>query len=117
MKRSVVLLVLVCLLLSGCVYANPATTAPPPAATPITATSGVTATAGVTSTAPVSVTAPPREWQLTDTLPMDPLVHTGVLTNGLTYILRQNAQPQNRAELRLVVNAGSVMEDEDQKGL
>ena len=136
MKRSVVLLVLVCVLLSGCVYANPASTAPPPApatavaaipalsttvpapaATPIAATSGVTATAGVTSTAPISVTAPPREWQLTDTLPMDPLVHTGVLTNGLTYVLRQNSQPQNRAELRLVVNAGSVMEDEDQKGL
>lgn len=41
----------------------------------------------------------------------------GKLPNGLSYYIRQNSEPKNRAELRLVVNAGSLMEDDDQKGL
>ena len=41
----------------------------------------------------------------------------GRLENGLTYYVRANRKPENTAELRLVVNAGSVLEDEDQKGL
>lgn len=47
----------------------------------------------------------------------DTLVRVGVLENGLTYFVRPNAEPQRRAELRLVVNAGSVLEDPDQRGL
>ncbi|MEM1094109.1 MAG: insulinase family protein [Bacteroidota bacterium] len=50
-------------------------------------------------------------------IPLDPLVRTGMLPNGLTYYVRQNSRPENRAELRLAVNAGSILEDEDQQGL
>ena len=50
-------------------------------------------------------------------LPLDPAVVTGKLPNGLTYYIRPNARPARRAELRLVVNAGSILEDEDQRGL
>ena len=50
-------------------------------------------------------------------LPLDPLVTTGTLENGLRYYVRVNHRPENRAELRLVVNAGSVLEDDDQLGL
>jgi zinc protease len=50
-------------------------------------------------------------------LPIDPKVTVGTLENGLKYYVRQNKQPENRAELRLVVNAGSILEDEDQQGL
>ena len=50
-------------------------------------------------------------------IPIDPQVRLGRLENGLTYYVRPNAEPENRAELRLVVNAGSVLEDEDQLGL
>lgn len=50
-------------------------------------------------------------------LPVDPEVKTGRLENGLRYYLRVNGRPEKRAELRLVVNAGSVLEDEDQRGL
>jgi zinc protease len=50
-------------------------------------------------------------------LPLDPEVVTGKLANGLTYFVRQNARPEHRAQLWLVVNAGSVLEDEDQRGL
>ena len=50
-------------------------------------------------------------------LPVDPLITVGTLPNGLRYYIRANKQPQDRAELRLVVNAGSVLEDDDQRGL
>lgn len=52
-----------------------------------------------------------------DPLPLDSAVVVGKLENGLTYLLRANRRPENRAELRLVVNAGSILEDEDQLGL
>ena len=50
-------------------------------------------------------------------LPPDPAVVTGTLDNGLTFFIHPNDQPENRAELRLVVNAGSILEDDDQLGL
>src|SRR5580765_2614542 len=54
---------------------------------------------------------------LSQTVPVDPLITVGTLPNGLRYYIRANKQPQARAELRLVVNAGSVLEDDDQRGL
>ena len=54
---------------------------------------------------------------LTATVPVDPRITVGTLPNGLRYYIRANKQPQDRAELRLVVNAGSVLEDDDQRGL
>ncbi len=54
---------------------------------------------------------------LDQTVPVDPLITVGRLPNGFRYYIRENRQPQARAELRLVVNAGSVLEDEDQRGL
>jgi len=53
----------------------------------------------------------------TERLPLDPSVRTGRLANGLTYFVRKNARPEKRVELWLAVNAGSVLEDEDQLGL
>src|SRR4051812_20723000 len=50
-------------------------------------------------------------------LPFDPAVTVGTLSNGMRYYIRENHKPEKRAELRLVVNAGSVLEDEDQRGL
>lgn len=50
-------------------------------------------------------------------IPIDPTVKTGTLNNGLTYYIKHNAKPKNRAELRLVLKAGSILEDEDQLGL
>ncbi|MBV9988113.1 MAG: insulinase family protein [Chitinophagaceae bacterium] len=50
-------------------------------------------------------------------LPVNPDVKTGRLANGLTYYIRHNEEPKNRAELRLVVNAGSVLETDKQVGL
>jgi len=50
-------------------------------------------------------------------LPEDPNVSKGVLENGMTYYVRSNETPKNRAELFLVVRAGSIDEDDDQQGL
>lgn len=50
-------------------------------------------------------------------LPLDPAIATGKLANGLTWYIRDNARPAKRAQLWLAVNAGSVLEDEDQKGM
>jgi zinc protease len=50
-------------------------------------------------------------------VPVDPRITIGYLPNGLRYYVRANARPYQRAELRLVVNIGSVVEDPDQLGL
>ncbi len=50
-------------------------------------------------------------------LPVDPDVIIGKLPNGLTYYIRKNAEPKNRAELYLVNKAGSVLETDPQRGL
>lgn len=50
-------------------------------------------------------------------LPMDSAVVAGTLDNGLSYFIRHNEEPVDRVELRLVVNAGSVLEEADQRGL
>ncbi len=50
-------------------------------------------------------------------LPVDPNVKIGKLSNGLTYYIRKNAKPEKKVQLRLVVNAGSVLEQPDQQGL
>src|SRR5919201_4664521 len=55
--------------------------------------------------------------KLDDAVPVDPQITVGTLPNGLRYYVRANKQPQGRAELRLVVNAGSILEDDDQRGL
>ncbi|HRX10952.1 MAG TPA: insulinase family protein [Draconibacterium sp.] len=56
-------------------------------------------------------------FDLKDKIPQDPKVSKGVLENGMTYYVRSNENPKNRAELFLVVRAGSVDEDDDQQGL
>ncbi len=50
-------------------------------------------------------------------IPPTPAVRTGRFDNGLTYYVRSHRKPEQRAELRLVVNAGSILEDDDQRGL
>ncbi len=50
-------------------------------------------------------------------VPTDPNVKIGKLANGLTYYIRNNGKPEDKVELRLVVNAGSIMETDRQLGL
>ena len=50
-------------------------------------------------------------------LPIGPDVRIDTLENGIVYYIRRNTEPENRAELRLAIDAGSILEDEDQLGL
>lgn len=59
----------------------------------------------------------PDGFDLKAPLPVDPDVRVGELENGLRYYIRKNARPENRVSLRLVVNAGSLQEEENQRGL
>ncbi|MDR0322311.1 MAG: insulinase family protein [Treponema sp.] len=52
----------------------------------------------------------------TDKVPLTTSAITGTLPNGLRYYILENSFPENRAHLALVVNAGSVLETEDQRG-
>jgi zinc protease len=56
-------------------------------------------------------------YALTQQMPVDPEVLVGALPNGLRFYVRPNPKPARQAELRLVVRAGSVLEDDDQRGL
>lgn len=53
---------------------------------------------------------------LTARIPTDTKIRSGTLPNGLKYYIRTNSKPEQRAELRLVVNAGSVLETDAQRG-
>lgn len=52
-----------------------------------------------------------------EVLPIDPNVRIGKLDNGFTYYIRKNAKPEKRVEMRLAVNAGSILENDEQQGL
>ncbi len=88
------------LLAVTCVIAGQSTIAQQPAAR-----------AAPSSAAPASAVA------LSAAIPVDPAITTGRFANGLRYYIRTNKKPEKRAELRLVVNAGSMLEDSDQSGL
>jgi zinc protease len=78
------------------------------------------AAALVCLTLPVGAQRPsanPQALALGDPMPVDAQVTRGQLPNGLRYYVRANKKPEKRAELRLVVKAGSILEDDDQQGL
>ena len=54
---------------------------------------------------------------LDETIPLDQSISKGILHNGLTYYVRENRKPEERIILRLIVNAGSILENEKQRGL
>ena len=54
--------------------------------------------------------------QGTDPIPFHEEVRKGKLANGMEYYLLKNKKPEKRAELRLALKAGSILEDNDQQG-
>lgn len=54
---------------------------------------------------------------LSGPVPVDPDVKTGKLGNGLTYFIRKNGEPKQRASFYFIQNTGSILEDDDQDGL
>jgi zinc protease len=66
---------------------------------------------------PVYTNAQTVPSNLTLPVPMNPKVYSGTLPNGMKYFVLKNDKPANRVEMMLAVNVGSVLEDEDQRGL
>ena len=92
-----------------------ATTTPAPTPAPTaTPTPAPTATPEPTPTPSPEPTATPEP---DAPLAFDPLVVRGTLSNGLSYYIRHNEEPRDRAQIALVVKAGSVHEEESQRGL
>ncbi len=94
--------ILFALVLSACTSSTTTSTAslvPPDATT--------TSSVGTTTT---------LDPALDEALPIDPDVRIGTLKNGLTYYVRFNDSPGDRVELKLLVNVGSLQEDDDQSG-
>jgi len=84
---------------------------------PLAAIAAVAAVAALTPAAARAIDqADPAETAIAP-LPVDSAVTIGTLDNGLRYYIRANGEPERRAELRLVVKAGSLQEDDDQRGL
>ena len=81
---------------------------PEPTATPVPATATPKPEPTLTATPESKADAP---------LAFDPLVARGTLSNGLSYYIRRNEEPRDRAHIALVVKAGSIHEEEDQRGL
>jgi zinc protease len=97
------LLTLALAALVACGGSKPNTTPPPPPST-----GGTAGTSTTTSTPPVAGG---------DVLPLWPKVKKGTLPNGLTYYILKHGKPEQRAFLWLAVNAGAILEDDDQNGL
>ncbi len=66
----------------------------------------------VVAFAPLALSA-----QAPQQLPLDPNVRSGQLENGLTYYIRHNNEPADRAEFYIVQKVGSILEEESQRGL
>ena len=58
-----------------------------------------------------------KKSDLTAQVPLDKKIRYGKLDNGFTYYVRNNKKPENMIQFRLVSNAGSIMERDDQQGL
>lgn len=58
-----------------------------------------------------------QDIDLTQKVPFDPEIRTGTLENGITYYLKHNEEPKERASFYMVQNVGALLENDDQNGL
>lgn len=65
----------------------------------------------------VSPPIPQIPYDLSQDIPFDPKTCTGKFQNGMTYYVRANSEPRDRAELRIVIKVGSLMETEEERGI
>ena len=49
-------------------------------------------------------------------MPIDPAVRMGVLENGMTYYIRHNEEPKERASFYIIQNVGAILEKDEQNG-
>jgi len=99
MRSNLARILVTCSIAAGCGGAK----APPPSK--------------VESPPEVVTTGPATPAPIDPVSPLDPKIKKGTLPNGLTYYVVQHKKPEQRAALWLAVNAGAVLEDDDQRGL
>lgn len=58
-----------------------------------------------------------QKLDLTEIVPNDSSVRVGTLPSGITYYIKQNAKPANRADFHIYYKVGAVQEEESQNGL
>ncbi|MXY95602.1 MAG: insulinase family protein [Caldilineaceae bacterium SB0664_bin_27] len=114
-KLLVGLLLLIALLTSACEGMVP--TSQSSAETMDSSTEQAEAPAEETEQAQAYLDVDSETLDMSAPIALDPSIRKAQLENGLTYYIRHNTEPANRATLMLVINAGSVQEDEDQLGL
>lgn len=73
--------------------------------------------APVLAEAPTAILSPPGWAQTRSDLPADPAVRFGVLENGMRYAVLHNETPSEGVSMRLAIDAGSMMERDDEQGL
>jgi zinc protease len=83
----------------------------------VLASAAPTALAQTPSPGRETTAASVASYPLSQLMPVDPEVLVGTLPNGLRYYVRANGKPGHQAELRLVVRAGSVLEEDNQLGV
>ncbi len=65
----------------------------------------------------IGIIAQPGQPNWNSPVPVDKNVKVGKLENGLTYYIRKNTEPKQRAEFYIVQNVGAILEEDDQNGL
>ncbi|MBU1494396.1 MAG: insulinase family protein [Actinobacteria bacterium] len=117
-NRARICLLVAALAAAGCTSpsAEPASTASLPSTTSTAGETTTTTAVAVTTMAPRPIGEIPVYADDADVITIDPGVTIGALDNGLTYYIRANDRPGARAQLRLVVRAGSVQEGAGQSG-
>lgn len=73
--------------------------------------------ANPTNPTPTNATSSGVGLDMASKVSVDATVRTGMLPNGMSYYIKQNAKPEDRVELRLAIKAGSILEDNDQLGV
>jgi len=87
-------------------------------AVPALATGSGAQTAKKVATAPATAAKPSQPWtQAISDVPADKAVRFGTLPNGMRYAIMHNATPPRQSSLMLRIDAGSLMEKDDQLGL
>lgn len=61
--------------------------------------------------------AQPKQIDLNSPAPVDPNFRIGKLENGLTYYIRKNTEPKQRADFYIAQNVGAILEEDNQNGL
>jgi zinc protease len=103
-------------LLAACTATSDVEVKPPSSATPTSAEMAPTDTAAPESSDGSTPITEPDASGLPELGPPDPAIRSGELDNGLRYFIRDNDNPGGRVEMRLAIDAGSVLEDDTQVG-